>query len=640
MFKYVQGYITQDVKREAGQGARSVVEPKKVFMLTDMGRVQKSGVAVREAINDRDSSVVDDVAYQKVINSSEQHPGILPPFKIDNCQYILFASMGSLESFQLNYQQSRIAFAQIINAIKHMHEQLKVVHLDIKERNIDMLDNGSLALIDFDGVRDIENFDVANTKMMQTPLYIPPELYFYDDEAWVKMMSPEEKYRMCDIWALGMTMFRVLAPTVFENISNELFSTYGIIKTEKLEEFFSGLHNYIDQIELKSVKQVLKLLLSQDPKERLNNFNQIQNCQFFQDIEIQLAFEFSLVPIAKLPEKEGELKQYVHNLGKKISELKALPEHEQNKQTQYSLIVHRHYRNKALTQLAKIQVQKNGAYQSRLDRFYIPNSSAWVQLLKTVDRSLLQRLASHKKVTAALSAYHGAKDDEKPAALSRLSIVLQTANQADPAVRKIIDRVEVVKAWNKLDAFFADSHDLKLMMESSHELGHDFQVFQKANNKQQKYQAFLKIKNTVSAMANDDKLPEIARFKEQLKDPELSRLNGPTEIPTLAEWQKMSKCYWLGLFARARSSVTRELDKSIALFYEANNDKEKMALAMKIIRNANRYLEVSTSKSARVDAVTDLLQRSINYVEAQLTIHPDWRAPSVELMASQPKLNT
>ena len=88
---------------------------------------------------------------------------------------------------------------QLLNAVAYLHDDLGIVHRDIKPDNIIYdKDTGSLQLIDFGYARPFTE-DTKLRSKVGTPFYIPPE-----------MLRGQRYTCTVDEWSTGVTLFMVL----------------------------------------------------------------------------------------------------------------------------------------------------------------------------------------------------------------------------------------------------------------------------------------------------------------------------------------------------------------------------------------------------------------------------------------------
>mmetsp|Transcript_3756 Transcript_3756/g.5682 ORF Transcript_3756/g.5682 Transcript_3756/m.5682 type:complete len:113 (+) Transcript_3756:1190-1528(+) len=105
-------------------------------------------------------------------------------------------------------------------ALYYCHEVVKVVHRDIKPENIVLSHNKEAILIDFGVSSQLGNSGGAAT--VGTYFYNSPEMLCKEQfSREFKIKNPEEGAKMNDLWALGMSFYRLLTGQFpFEETSN------------------------------------------------------------------------------------------------------------------------------------------------------------------------------------------------------------------------------------------------------------------------------------------------------------------------------------------------------------------------------------------------------------------------------------
>lgn len=166
---------------------------------------------------------------------------------------------GSLEDL---FKSNQLAVRDILKAIRHILNGLSgvhtggIIHRDIKPANI-LVDGGNFLLGDF-GLAQSSNASLKNL-----PAYTrhhPPELNqfhsLYDPNVY-----PSEKY---DIYATGMTLFRLLLPKNKYAIDQRLFSEWMKNSKNKTLPDFIGYPAYIPR----KLKKIIQKATALDRDER------------------------------------------------------------------------------------------------------------------------------------------------------------------------------------------------------------------------------------------------------------------------------------------------------------------------------------------------------------------------------------
>jgi serine/threonine protein kinase len=156
----------------------------------------------------------------------------------------------------------------LLNAVEYLHKN-EIVHRDIKLENI-MLENEndlkSLKLIDFGlsiSINDTDNNEYTNTHLCGTFLYMPPELL--TNKEIHKYNSIKER----DIWAIGITMYRLLYNKHPFHNKEETFT-----KLKENLKNYTNTKNIVFHDEINKVnrngKKLISQLLEPDWTKRIN----------------------------------------------------------------------------------------------------------------------------------------------------------------------------------------------------------------------------------------------------------------------------------------------------------------------------------------------------------------------------------
>lgn len=140
---------------------------------------------------------------------------------VERCYIVMpVCNGGSLETVLRNRRLPEAIIAivvrQILEGLCYLHSR-KVIHRDIKPANL-LLHNGDIKIIDF-GYAIINEHGRSQTTICGTPNYMAPEI-----------LSGSGYEFGVDIWALGITLYRMLfGQTPYGTKS--LDETYKLIKT-------------------------------------------------------------------------------------------------------------------------------------------------------------------------------------------------------------------------------------------------------------------------------------------------------------------------------------------------------------------------------------------------------------------------
>lgn len=226
----------------------------------------------------KDSIRIQDALNEKNVMTTTHHPFIVKlhyAFQDEkNIYYAMdFCKGGTLTKYikhanRLSEDITRFYCAQILVALRYLHETKKIVYRDLKPDNILVDDCGYIKLSDFGlSAMNIERL----TSICGTYEYIAPEI-----------LRGEEYTDLVDYFSLGCLIYEMLhgkSPFLSQGYKNR---NCNIIKN-----ILAGRYQFIDDVHISpEVKDLITKLLENDPKKRLgaNSGDEIQNHPFFNKI--------------------------------------------------------------------------------------------------------------------------------------------------------------------------------------------------------------------------------------------------------------------------------------------------------------------------------------------------------------------
>ena len=157
---------------------------------------------------------------------------------------VLFSQKLSSESAIFKF------FSQICDALNYLHNEIGIVHRDIKAENILVDEFGNIKLTDFGLSKSVQKNSMLKTRC-GSPLYSSPEL--------IKGQEYDEK---TDVWSLGILLF-YFSTGKFPFHSNNILQLLSDITTEDVV--------FPEPCELSlELKNLILKMLEKDPSKRPN----------------------------------------------------------------------------------------------------------------------------------------------------------------------------------------------------------------------------------------------------------------------------------------------------------------------------------------------------------------------------------
>ena len=122
-------------------------------------------------------------------------------------------------------ETARIYFQQLLSAVNYCHSVKKIVHRDIKPKNLMLRSDGRIILCGFGIKQILDEEDDINQSNYQTICFLAPEVF--------KAGNIKEVHsHLLDIWACGITLFNMLTG-IFPFEGKNIISLQANILTEE-----------------------------------------------------------------------------------------------------------------------------------------------------------------------------------------------------------------------------------------------------------------------------------------------------------------------------------------------------------------------------------------------------------------------
>ncbi|XP_076436940.1 serine/threonine-protein kinase 32A-like isoform X2 [Babylonia areolata] len=160
----------------------------------------------------------------------------------------------------------------------------RIIHRDIKPDNILLDEEGHCHLTDFNVATQLEEGELATATSGTRP-YMAPEVFGV-------AINERRGYSFpIDWWSLGVSLFEMLRKRRPFSVpsGSSLQDTWATMISTKGQ--FFHLHNVSD-----GMKEILRLLLEFEPKDRLSSLAQLQKHSYVADIDFDAMLSFKMKP--------------------------------------------------------------------------------------------------------------------------------------------------------------------------------------------------------------------------------------------------------------------------------------------------------------------------------------------------------
>uniref|UniRef100_A0A7M4E5X7 non-specific serine/threonine protein kinase n=1 Tax=Crocodylus porosus TaxID=8502 RepID=A0A7M4E5X7_CROPO len=165
--------------------------------------------AMKEIRLPKSPSDVENSRKEAILLAKMKHPNIVgykESFEADGHLYIVMEYCDDGDLMQkIKRQRGKLFpedtilcwFVQLCLGVKYIHDK-RVLHRDIKSKNIFLTQNGKVKLGDFGSARLLKNATAYACTYVGTPYYVPPEI-------WENMPYNNKS----DIWSLGCVLYEL-----------------------------------------------------------------------------------------------------------------------------------------------------------------------------------------------------------------------------------------------------------------------------------------------------------------------------------------------------------------------------------------------------------------------------------------------
>lgn len=222
-----------------------------VFKVISLGEDRPYALKVITDVNTQED--FNHVSNETKLHSKMSHPNIIKfnySFRIKSeGVYLVLLELAdsSLQSEikSLTQETALLYFTQIVEALRYLHEDLKIAHRDLKPQNI-LLKQGVVKLCDMGEAKIMskKKHTMSNSKGFGTTIYMPPEV-----------LNGQKYNEKSDIWSAGIVFHTMLSKgkhpfdqkgtkkimEIVENVKNKQLKFDKSIKEPKFLEILESI---------------------------------------------------------------------------------------------------------------------------------------------------------------------------------------------------------------------------------------------------------------------------------------------------------------------------------------------------------------------------------------------------------------
>jgi len=228
----------------------------------------------KKNVNNQKKSLTDEINIQKLFKNNSKIVGVKDYFEDDDNVYIIleYCKNKSLQDYLIQREgrlkeiEVKCFIFQLLQGLKYL-QQKKVIHRDLKPKNLLLDDKNELKIGDFGLVVQLTNEKERKFEICGTYNYMAPEIFENEGKGYSFEV---------DIWSVGIIMYQLLTGKLPFNGENN---------DEIQKNILSFQPENLDVSELTpTAADLIKQILVKDPKKR-PGINQIVYHFFFHDTE-------------------------------------------------------------------------------------------------------------------------------------------------------------------------------------------------------------------------------------------------------------------------------------------------------------------------------------------------------------------